>query len=108
RTDGRPDGRSVVGDASSELGNLAADFNFDAPPRPPLIESLEPAPSPEPAQRSVPLRGIAPPAQELRPALAPGAPEPAPAAALVRPKAATAPTQPGIHADIAPSTSSTT
>ncbi len=47
RTDGRPDSRPDVRENSSQLGDLAADFNFDQPPRPPLI--LDPTPSPGPA-----------------------------------------------------------
>ena len=100
QTDGRPDARSFVGEASPALGNLAADFNFDAPPRPPLIESLEPAP--ESAQPIAPL-GLAPPADAPRPGLASKAAEPAPDAALVHPEPATAPAQPRIRAQSGPS-----
>jgi phospholipase C len=35
-TDGRPDGRPDVRENEPVLGNLAADFNFDQPPSPPL------------------------------------------------------------------------
>jgi phospholipase C len=47
KTDGRPDSRPDVRENSSQLGNLAADFNFDQAPRPPLM--LNPSPSPGPA-----------------------------------------------------------
>jgi phospholipase C len=36
-TDGRPDPRPDVREASKVLGNLLADFDFDQPPRPPLL-----------------------------------------------------------------------
>ena len=45
-TDGRPDPRPDVRDANPNLGNLAADFNFDRSPLPPLILPLHPAPGP--------------------------------------------------------------
>lgn len=50
-TDGRPDSRPDVREASRVLGNLEQDFNFTQRPRPPLILSvcpktdLQPAPS---------------------------------------------------------------
>ena len=36
-TDGRPDPRPDVRESNPELGNLAADFDFDQAPRPPVI-----------------------------------------------------------------------
>ncbi len=36
-TDGRPDPRPDVRENASQLGTLVADFDFDQPPRPPLI-----------------------------------------------------------------------
>ncbi len=45
RTDGRPDSRPVVREAVPFLGDLVHDFNFDQPPRPPLILALRPRPS---------------------------------------------------------------
>ena len=45
-TDGRPDPRPDVREASPLLGNLAADFNFNQPPRPPLILPVHPPPGP--------------------------------------------------------------
>ncbi len=36
-TDGRPDPRPTVRESSPTLGDLAADFDFTQPPRPPLI-----------------------------------------------------------------------
>jgi phospholipase C len=44
RTDGRPDSRPDVRENSSHLGDLAADFNFDQAPRPPLMLSPNPSP----------------------------------------------------------------
>ncbi|HWX95320.1 MAG TPA: alkaline phosphatase family protein [Solirubrobacteraceae bacterium] len=46
KTDGRPDGRKVVREEVTTLGNIANDFNFNQPPRPPLILSPHPAPGP--------------------------------------------------------------
>ena len=37
RTDGRPDTRPTVREAVPALGDLLSDFDFDQPPRPPLI-----------------------------------------------------------------------
>ncbi len=45
-TDGRPDPRPDVRENAPELGNLILDFNFNQPPRPPLILPLHPAPGP--------------------------------------------------------------
>jgi phospholipase C len=47
RTDGRPDSRPNVRESSPQLGDLAADFDFNQPPRPPL--PLSPHPSAGPA-----------------------------------------------------------
>ncbi len=44
KTDGRPDSRPDVREALPILGNLEADFDFDAPPAPPLILPVEPDP----------------------------------------------------------------
>ncbi len=49
KTDGRPDPRPDVREASSQLGDLTRDFDFAQPPRPPLV--LDPRPSPGPASR---------------------------------------------------------
>jgi phospholipase C len=38
-TDGRPDSRTVVREKSTVLGDLTKDFNFDQPPRPPMLLS---------------------------------------------------------------------
>jgi phospholipase C len=46
-TDGRPDPRRHVRENASILGDLARDFDFNQPPRPPLV--LEASPSPGPA-----------------------------------------------------------
>jgi phospholipase C len=43
-TDGRPDPRPSVRDANPNLGNLAADFDFNRSPLPPLILPLNPRP----------------------------------------------------------------
>jgi phospholipase C len=45
-TDGRPDPRPDVREASPLLGNLTADFNFLQPPRPPVILPVHPPPGP--------------------------------------------------------------
>jgi phospholipase C len=47
KTDGRPDSRPDVRENNPLLGDLTADFDFNQPPRPPLI--LNPHPSPGPA-----------------------------------------------------------
>jgi phospholipase C len=46
-TDGRPDSRPDVRESSQLLGDLVSDFDFNQPPRPPLL--LSPNPSPGPA-----------------------------------------------------------
>jgi phospholipase C len=46
KTDGRPDGRTVVREEVPGLGDLASDFNFNQSPRPPVILSPHPAPGP--------------------------------------------------------------
>jgi phospholipase C len=43
-TDGRPDPRPDVREVVPALGNIAADFNFNQPPAPPLILPTHPAP----------------------------------------------------------------
>ncbi len=45
-TDGRPDPRPDVREASPILGDLAADFDFSQPPRPPVLLPVHPAPGP--------------------------------------------------------------
>jgi phospholipase C len=45
-TDGRPDGRRLVREEVPALGDLANDFNFAQPPRPPVILSPHPPPGP--------------------------------------------------------------
>ena len=47
KTDGRPDSRPDVRENSFQLGDLAAEFDFNQAPRPPLM--LDPQPSPGPA-----------------------------------------------------------
>ncbi len=44
RTDGRPDPRPDVREDAPQLGNLAADFNFNQAPLPPLILPVHPRP----------------------------------------------------------------
>ena len=44
KTDGRPDSRPDVREDVPILGNLERDFDFNEPPTPPLILSVEPAP----------------------------------------------------------------
>jgi phospholipase C len=53
-TDGRPDPRQDVREAQPILGNLTADFNFDQPPRPPIILSIHPPPGPASTPPSAP------------------------------------------------------
>jgi phospholipase C len=45
-TDGRPDSRPEVREEAPGLGNLVEDFDFDQPPRRPLLLPSEPAPGP--------------------------------------------------------------
>jgi phospholipase C len=45
-TDGRPDPRLDVREASPQLGDLSADFDFNQSPRPPEILPVHPAPGP--------------------------------------------------------------
>jgi phospholipase C len=45
-TDGRPDPRLDVREASPQLGDLSSDFDFNQPPRPPEILAVHPAPGP--------------------------------------------------------------
>ncbi len=45
-TDGRPDPRPDVREDQPILGNLAADFNFNQAPSPPMLLPLNPAPGP--------------------------------------------------------------
>jgi phospholipase C len=45
-TDGRPDPRPAVREDATILGNLLADFDFNQPPRPPVLLSTHPAPGP--------------------------------------------------------------
>jgi phospholipase C len=44
RTDGRPDQRPRVREDAPHLGNLARDFDFSQPPRPPLLLPTSPPP----------------------------------------------------------------
>jgi phospholipase C len=46
KTDGRPDPRPAVRETAGILGDLTADFNFDQPPRPPVLLPVHPAPGP--------------------------------------------------------------
>ena len=45
-TDGRPDPRPDVRENNPILGDLAVDFDFTQPPRPPLILPVHPTPGP--------------------------------------------------------------
>jgi phospholipase C len=45
-TDGRPDPRIGVREASAVLGDLSSDFDFNQSPRPPELLSVHPAPGP--------------------------------------------------------------
>lgn len=44
KSDGRPDSRPDVRESSSELGDLAADFDFAQSPLPPVVLDPHPAP----------------------------------------------------------------
>jgi phospholipase C len=44
RTDGRPDSRPSVREAAPQLGDIAADFDFNQPPRKPLLLPTRPPP----------------------------------------------------------------
>jgi len=46
RTDGRPDPRPDVRENASVLGDLTADFDFNRPPRPPMVLPVHPKPGP--------------------------------------------------------------
>jgi phospholipase C len=46
KTDGRPDPRPYVREDAPGLGDLTSDFDFNQPPRPPLILATHPAPGP--------------------------------------------------------------
>ena len=46
KTDGRPDRRPTVRENVSQLGTLAADFDFDQPARRPMVLPLNPPPGP--------------------------------------------------------------
>ena len=49
KTDGRPDPRPDVRENASQLGNLVQDFDFNQPPRKPLV--LNPTPPPGPSSK---------------------------------------------------------
>jgi phospholipase C len=49
RTDGRPDPRPTVRDDVAILGNLVSEFDFNQPPRKPIL--LAPRPKPGPASK---------------------------------------------------------
>jgi phospholipase C len=66
KTDGRPDSRPSVREEAPGLGDLAADFNFEQTPRPPVL--LTPNPAEGPA--SQPPGSQQPPALETDPATA--------------------------------------
>jgi phospholipase C len=46
RTDGRPDPRPDVRESEPILGTLTRDFNFNQPPRPPVVLPVDPPPGP--------------------------------------------------------------
>ena len=54
-TDGRPDPRPDVRERATFLGNLANDFNFYQPPRPPLFLPARPPPGPASRPGGLPL-----------------------------------------------------
>jgi phospholipase C len=50
RTDGRPDPRISVRENFAQVGNIASDFDFTQPPRPPMVLPLFPSPGPSSTQ----------------------------------------------------------
>jgi phospholipase C len=64
RTDGRPDPRPTVREDVKMLGNLAADFDFDQSPRPPVLLPVHPKTTltgtPKPSQVSAAARAPGP------------------------------------------------
>jgi phospholipase C len=58
-TDGRPDPRPDVREASPALGSLSADFDFNQPPAPPFILPAHPAPWSIPTAFRLLLNGLA-------------------------------------------------
>ncbi len=54
QTDGRPDPRPDVRENAPQLGNLALDFDFTQPPRPPLVLPIHPPPGPASAPAATP------------------------------------------------------
>ncbi|HXB63945.1 MAG TPA: alkaline phosphatase family protein [Solirubrobacteraceae bacterium] len=80
KTDGRPDARPEVREEAPGLGNLESDFDFEQPPRSPLILPPEPAPGPASCPPgSVPHGAAAPAASSPCPYPAPSTPPTAPA-----------------------------
>ncbi len=92
KTDGRPDSRKDVREEAPGLGNLETDFDFNQPPRPPLILPPEPAPGPASCPPGlVPPVGPGPPESPCLPGPAPPpAPAPAPTPPASSPPAAPA------------------
>ncbi len=64
KTDGRPDARPDVRESASQLGDLAADFDFSQAPRAPVLLSPRPRPrataSPRPSRTAGPRRSPTP------------------------------------------------
>jgi phospholipase C len=90
KTDGRPDSRPDVREEAPGLGDLESDFNFNQPPRAPLILPAEPAPGPASCPPgSVPPGAAAPEPLAPCPYTLPPAPAPTPA-----PSPAPSPTAP--------------
>jgi phospholipase C len=73
KSDGRPDKRPMVREEAPGLGSLVNDFNFNQPPRPPLILPTHPAPGP----------ASTPPGGGLLPSAPPPTVKPAPPLQLV-------------------------
>ncbi len=76
-TDGRPDSRPDVRENAPGLGNLGSDFDFEQPPRPPLLLATHPAPGPASCPPGSVPPGAAEPAP-LSPCPYPLAPSPSP------------------------------
>jgi phospholipase C len=87
-TDGRPDSRPDVREEAPGLGTLAEDFDFNQPPRPPLILPTEPAPGPASCPPGSVPSGAAQP-EPLSPCPYPISVSPAPAPPPTQPAAPT-------------------
>jgi hypothetical protein len=83
-TDGRPDSRPDVREEAPGLGNLENDFEFNQPPRPPLILPTHPTAGPPSCPSSSPPSGASePPSPACQPVQAPSSAPSSPSSAPV-------------------------